>query len=116
MEFKEFILNENKNYFGEKLGNILNALHDLIEDGKSMGVRNFSKQSEIIVSQIRSILHSGWSKSEEKYLKKLQKIGVAIMKSIEEKNNLEEVLQSSAHELEKILSDLGVPIQNITNQ
>lgn len=113
MEFKDFLINETSSYLGERVGDILNALQELIEDGKSMGTRQLVKQSEGIVNQIRNILHTHWGKNQEKHLKKLQKIGVAIMKSIEEKDELIQVLQSCSEELSEISSDLGTPTNKL---
>ena len=43
------------------------------------------KNAEDIANQIRKILHASWPRSEHKYLKVLQKCGVALMKAIEDK-------------------------------
>ena len=113
MLFKEFILNEDKAYFGEKVGDILNSLHDLVENGKNMGGRNLIKSSEEVVNQIRGILHSHWGKDEQKHLKKLQKVGVAIMRAIEEKDDLAEILPGCAEEIEQISQKIGAPMNDL---
>lgn len=114
MNFKEYLITENLSYFGKRTGDVLNAVQTLTQDGKSMGTRQLVRNSEGIVNQIRNILHSNWNKSEEKYLKLLQKVGVAIMKAIEEKDDLLEILNSSEQELSKMVSDLGVPVNSIS--
>jgi len=70
MEFKDYLLNENRAYLGEKIGDILNAVHDLEQEGANMGARQMMKFSEKIVSRIRRILHSNWPQTEDGHLKK----------------------------------------------
>lgn len=110
MNFKQFLLNENKAYLGQKVGDILTALKELNADSKTMGSRDLVRFSERIVNQIRRILHSNWSKEEKQYLLKLQKVAVAIMKAIDEKNDLAGIIGSSTTTVEKLVGDLGVPI------
>ena len=71
---------------GNKIGDVLTALHDLVEQGPSMGTRQLMFNVEAVVRQIRGILHTNWSKEEQKYLHVLQKVGVALMKGIDGKN------------------------------
>ena len=111
--FKDYILLENRVYLGSKMGDILTALQELRDDAKSMGTRSLVRYSEKIVNQIRRVLHTHWPKDELKFLKPLQKIGVAMMKAIEEREGLEEIVAGSAGELEKVLSKMGVPINKI---
>lgn len=111
--FKDFILLENRVYLGSKMGDILTALQELRDDAKSMGSRSLVRYSEKIVNQIRRVLHTHWPKDEIKFLKPLQKIGVAMMKAIEEREGLEEIVSGGAGELEKVLSKMGVPINKI---
>lgn len=113
LQFKDFLLNENKHYLGERMGDILSALHDLNQNVSAMGTRQQVNNAENISNQIRKILHGNWSKKNDKYLKSLQKVGVAIMRAIEEKDDLVNVLQGSASELEKTLGDMGVPINSL---
>ena len=111
--FKDFILLENRVYLGGKMGDILTALQELRDDAKSMGTRSLVRYAEKIVNQIRRVLHTHWPKDEYKFLKPLQKVGVAMMKAIEEREGLEEIVAGSAGELEKVLSKMGVPINKI---
>jgi hypothetical protein len=114
VKFKEFILNENKAYLGQKVGDILNALQDLNDNAEGMGTKYLVQSAEGVVNQIRRILHTDWSKQEEIGLKRLQKVAVAIMKAIEEKDDLEHILQSSQKELENMMGDLDVPINKLS--
>lgn len=111
--FKWFLLNENSAYLGQKVGDIVNALTDLKDNTKGMGTRHLIKSAEGIVHQIRRILHSNWPKDQDKHLKSLQKVGVAIMKAIEEKDDLESIISSGADELQKISGKMGMPINDI---
>jgi hypothetical protein len=60
-------------------------------------------------------LHSNWSKEEKQYLLKLQKVAVAIMKAIDEKNDLPGIIASSTTTVEKLVADLGVPIHKFAS-
>lgn len=116
MRFKQFILNENKAYLGQKVGDILTAAQELRDDSKNMGSRDLTRFSERIVNQIRRILHSNWPREEIKHLKVLQKVGVALMKAIEEKEDLPSTISGAAGTLEKLVAKFGTPINNIASQ
>ncbi|RDJ35445.1 MAG: hypothetical protein DWQ19_11560 [Crenarchaeota archaeon] len=113
ISFKDFLLNENKFYLGQRIGDVLTSLHDLQQNSEGMGRRQVTANAERIVDQIRSVLHSTWSKKEEKYLKDIQKAGAAIARSIEEKGDLEEILPSVTNELEQVASKLGTPANSL---
>lgn len=110
MRFKEFLLNESKAYLGQKVGDILTAAQELQQDSGNMGSRDLTRFSERIVNQIRRVLHSNWPKEEKKHLVSLQKIGVALMRSIDKKDDLPGVIASVSSSLEKLVADLGTPI------
>ena len=113
MRFKEFLLNEQRAYLGQKVGDILTAAQELRDDSKHMGTRDLTRFSEKIVNQIRRILHSQWPREEKKHLIHLQKIGVAIMKAIDERDDLPQTISSAAGELENLSGKLGVPIHKM---
>jgi|FreactcultureFD7_1027221.scaffolds.fasta_scaffold25556_2 hypothetical protein len=113
MRFKEFILNESQAYLAQKVGDILTAAQELRDDSKNMGSRDLVRFSERIVNQIRRVLHSNWPREEKKHLITLQKVGVALMKSIEDKDDLSGTISGSTEALEKLVSDLGVPIHKM---
>jgi hypothetical protein len=114
MRFKEFLLNENRAYLAQKAGDILTALQELRDDAPNMGTRDLTQYSMRIVNLIRRILHSNWPKEEEKNLLGLQKAAVAIMKSIDEKDDLPGTISAVAGLMEKLVGDLGVPINSLT--
>ena len=111
IDFRDYLLNEDRAYFGERIGDLLNAVQDLVDNGASMGTRQLVKKSEGIVNQIRRIVHTNWPKKEEKNLEKLQDIGCAISRAIEEKDDLINVLTSIKGSLEELSADLGMPVQ-----
>jgi hypothetical protein len=119
MHFKDYLMNEaqirldeDKKFFGQKVGNILTAIHDLQEDGQAVGTRKLTKLSLNIVNQIRTLLHGQWGMMEQPYLKRLQKVGVAMMKCIDDKGDLNEIISGSSDEIEAIMKDLGVPVND----
>lgn len=116
MRFKQFILNENKAYLGQKVGDILTATQELRDDARNMGSRDLTRFSERIVNQIRRILHSNWPREEAKHLKVLQKVGVALMKAIDEKEDLPSTISGVAGALEKLVAKFGTPINSLASQ
>jgi hypothetical protein len=114
MGFKEFLLTEQNDYFSEKIGDVLTSVHELLNNSDQLGARQIVKHSEGIANQIRKILHTSWPRTLLKYLRRLQKCGVAIMKAIEEKGDLKEVIESVKGEIEKISEKLGTPIHHLT--
>lgn len=113
MRFKQFLLAEQKEYLSDRINDILTGIHELLQAGKQMGARQQVKNSEEIVGRIRSILHGSWPRSEHKYLKVLQKCGVALMKALEEKGDLPEIFNSVRVELEKLSGKLRTPVNKL---
>ena len=107
IKFKSFLLNEKNEYFYSRISNVLSSLQELEENGNKIGARQQTDFAEEIVNQIRRILHTGWSANVEKELTLLQKIGVAIMNSIEKKDKLDDTISSATDELEKLVSKSG---------
>lgn len=116
MKFKEFLFNENEAYLSQKIADILSAMQDLNDSAENMGARHLISNSQAIVNQIRRIIHTHWPQSEETKLLVLQKCGVAIMKSIEEKEDLLPVLKACQANLENLVSDDKSPINRIATQ
>ena len=115
MKFKYFLLNENRAFLSSRIGDILNALQDLSENFKNLGSRIVSKNAESIVDQIRRIIHTKWPDSEKNNLENLQACGVAIMKCIEEKDDLEMVLSACINTLQKSVENMETPINDLTS-
>jgi len=111
--FKEFILNESKQFFATQCGDILNAIQNLEEEADYIGTRNLVRYSQNIANNIRNLIHSHWSDDLSDNLKQLQIVGVAILKSIEESSELLETIKSARASLEELVKKLGVPINNV---
>lgn len=115
MNFKDFLIVEQRAYLGQKIGDVLTAAQQLRDDSKHMGTRDLTRFSEKIVNQIRRILHSQWPREEKKHLMSLQKIGVAIMKAIDERDDLPSVISSASASLEELSGKLGVPVHRLAS-
>lgn len=105
MEFKDYLLQEDRAFLDQRLSDILSAVQDLNDSADNMGVRHLVSNAEKIVKQIRRVIHTHWPEKEESRLKVLQKCGVAIMKAIEEKDDLQSVLKSCQENMEDISGD-----------
>lgn len=113
MRFKKFLITEQKEYFGEKVNDVLTGIHELLKAKKQMGAKHMVRNAENIANQIRKILHASWPRSEHKHLRVLQKCGVALMKAIDEKGDLPEIFNSVRVELEKMSHKIGVPANQL---
>jgi hypothetical protein len=113
LSFKEFLLNEDKAYLNHQIGDVLTSMQDLQTDMDGMGLRHIAKVAEDIVDSIRKILHSSWSPKVRGHLIELQKIGVALMKSVEEKNTLKEDIPNLVQSLEQLAGKMGGKVNNL---
>ena len=113
MRFKHFLLHENTVYLAQRVGDVLNALQELEQNSQGMGTRQLVRNAETVVNQIRRILHTSWSKEEERHLKVLQKVGVGLMRAIEEKDDLPSVISGCSQELQKVTAKIGEPVNQI---
>ena len=113
LDFKTFVLNENRIFLGKEIGNIFTALQEIQDEAKKIGTKNLVRFSEKIVSQIRNLLGGHWSDDDLKFLRGMQKIGVALAKSLEDNDNLEGVILSSVGEVQNILKKMNVPINDL---
>jgi hypothetical protein len=113
MNFREYLLNESDDFLAQKVGDILTAVQELVDGGKQVGARQLVRNTEVVVAQIRKILHNSWPRAQQKHLRRLQKVGVALMKTIDEKGDLPEVLTSAQSELEKVSERIGKPVHHL---
>ena len=116
--FKEFLINENKVLLYQRVADILNALQDLSENYKGLGTRRATEAAKNIVNVIRSniLQNNKWPNSEINNLKIIQSCAVALMKSIEEnteENDLETSINKCIQILQKIISRSDVAINQI---
>lgn len=67
-----------------------------------MGARHLVSNAEAIVNQIRRVVHTHWPEEDQPKLLVLQRCGVAVMRAIEEKDDLPAVLKACQSNLEEI--------------
>ncbi len=102
---------ERRNYLAVRMGDVLTALEELLKAGGQMGARSLARDAEQVASLIRRIIQSSWPNEHRRYLLALQKCGVALMNAVEEKGDLEGVLNSCRAEVQEALSKLGEPLR-----
>jgi hypothetical protein len=113
MKFREFLLNEDSKYLSEKIGGILSILHATQEDKDGLGSRDIETYAQKVINQIKPILNI--SKGSKDVQRSLQKVAVAISIAMEEKkgDELLDIMSKSSQIIEKLLSDMGSPIQDL---
>lgn len=116
MEFRKFILTEADDYFSQRVSDILNALQDLNDSAGDMGTRHLVANAQTIVNQMRRIVHTHWSQKQDHGLKTLQKCAVAIMKAIEEKDDLPGVLKACQSHMEYLSGKQEKPSNSIASE
>jgi hypothetical protein len=116
MEFKDFILNEAEQYFSQRVSDILSALQDLNDSAGDMGTRHLVSNAQGIANQMRRVVHTHWPQSQEPSLKTLQKCGVAIMRAIEEKDDLQGVLKACQAHLESMAGKQEKPSNSLATE
>jgi hypothetical protein len=112
-KFSNFLLNEDRAYLGNKIGDVLSSMQDIEADLENLGSRHVSRRAESIVNQIRKILHSRWDPKHTHTLEKLRDIAVAIMKTIDEKGDIKQMLPAATQALQTLSGQLGVKINDI---
>ena len=113
LKFEHFLLNEDATYLAGRMGDILDALQDIQKNAKGMGTRQLVRNSERVVNQCRRILHTNWGNDNIKNLEALQRVAVAIKKGIEEKDDIENIINNSVSEISDTLADMGVPVNSL---
>ena len=116
MRFREFLINEDKGSFAQRVADILSAVQDLNEKAENMGTRHLVSNAQTIANQIRRIIHTHWPEKAESNLEVLKKCGVAIMKTMDEKGDLLSILKSCEEHLEKISGEQEEPVNDLGNE
>ena len=114
MNFKLFLLNENKSDLGLKLGNIINAIDDLSQDIDKKG-QKLNVFADDIIARVKAILRSDWPSELSQYLKQIRNALIVICKSMDGSNEmpLPEALKIFLKQLKKISENLGSPITDV---
>lgn len=113
-KFENFLLNEDNRYLGQKVGDVLTSVQDLQDDINNLGSRHLSRLATEIVNEIRKIIHSRWKPEQSKHLKELQKVAVALQKTIDERGDLKEIIPAAAQALQDLSGKLGVRVNNLS--
>lgn len=113
MRFKDFLINEAEDYFVQRISDILSALQDLNDAAGDMGTRHLVSNAQTIVNQMRRIIHTHWPQSQKPALETLQKCAVAIMKAIEEKDDLPGILTACQSHIESLAGKQQKPANKL---
>lgn len=112
-KFRDFLINEEKSYLGQKVNDVLTSMQDLGQDMPNLGARHLNRLASDIVNNIRKILHGQWKPHQQRYLQELQKVAVAIEKTIDEKGDLRDILPAATQAIEDLTGKLGTPVHNL---
>lgn len=113
LNFKGFIIRETQEFLGKEIGRICSYLQSLSDDAKKIGAEKLVEYVKVAISDIKTIIGGHWLPEDLKFLLDLQKVGVALSKSLEENNDLYAVLQSSVSQLRDTLKKMGVPVNDL---
>ena len=114
MGFKDFLLNEGRNYLGKQIGDILTSLQEIQEDSPNLGMRHLSRLVDTEIDNMRAILKDNWTEEEQReFLPTIQKVAVFLKKTIEDKGDLRETLPAALKELENLSGRLGVKVNKL---
>jgi len=115
MRFKDFLLKENEdNYLEVKIGDILSALQNMLEDSGVMSKKDVSNNLISVANKIKPLLNSG--NKNLKALKTLQKVAVAICSGVDNGDDPKTIIQICTTELESLLSGSGSTINKINKK
>lgn len=114
MNFKQFLLTEDKSDLGLKIGNIVNAIDDISKDIDHKGQKLNVFADDIIV-RVKSILRTDWPSELIQYLKQIRSALIIVCKSMDGSNKtpLPEAMVSFSKQLKKIADGLGAPLTDI---
>lgn len=118
MEFKDFLINENKTLFSQRLGDILNALEELSSDPKSIDKeRVMAIKNQIVSNFLRG---QTWA-DELKYPSKMMTIiafnlAKSIDRQAENSPEVSAVINSSIENIKQINKKLSIPNNQLASQ
>jgi hypothetical protein len=113
MNFKDFLVCEQQVSLSQKIGPILGDAQQLNNQANKLAVKHLAQFSGDIVRKVRDILHSHWSDEQFKYLERLRIVAFNIADAIKEKGDLPGIIAASVEELDKIVRDIGSPINSL---
>ena len=110
------MINEARSHLGEKLGDILASLQNLSDDAPNLGTKKLVSSCEGVVKNIRPILRGDWPDTEKPTLRTLQKVAVALKKTIDSDEDLKSTVATAVQELQKTSEKLGEPVNQIGSE
>ncbi len=114
LNFKYYIFKENIKMLGSKIGDIISNFEKAIEQYDVVGLKTSMHNIAEISADIRSLIQGHMATENKKYMKELQKIGVALEKMIENKQgDSKKTLEDCASSLKNIAKEIGVPLNDI---
>lgn len=117
MEFKDFLLIENKNLFAERLGDIITALENLADDPKNLEKK---QKATTIANQIRKSFLRGnkWPKMDGE-IETMITVAYNLLKSSNPKEesriDLDDIIKSSIQTLKSLQGNLQVPVNQLAS-
>jgi len=111
MRFKEYLLNEQKEFLAAKVGDILASLQQLKDSNAKK--KDLSDIVDSIVSRIRALINSDFGDENKKNIVSLRDVAFYLKNSIENNADMGEVMSNSISALEDIVSNLGQPINKL---
>jgi hypothetical protein len=111
MRFKDYLLNEQKEYLASKIGDILASLQELKDSNAKK--RDLSEIIDSIVSKIRSLINSDFGDENRSSIVALRDVAFYLKNSIENNADMDEVMSNSISALENVTSKLGQPINKL---
>ena len=112
-DFRKFLLLEQEEFLGQKLGDVLTALHSLTVDSPNSSNRQQLDIAQGAVREMQRILQGRWSNEEMPHLKAIQKAATALAVAIDSNEKMPEVIAAVTAELERLQSKMGMPVNNI---
>jgi hypothetical protein len=117
ISFKKFMIKENIELLGEKIGSIYSKAKNLQDSFNDIGPKMTAKELQGIISDIQSVIKGHLAVDNKKNMGILQDLGVAISKEIDpknkEKNGMEWLMSLVTDNLEQLSTKLGVPINDL---
>lgn len=114
LNFRQFILKENDEFLKEKAGDIYGDLQKIQSTMKQIGVDSLVNDIKVVISKCRAIVQGHWLKQQFKFLEALQKAAVALANAIEEKDDVENVVNSAVDLLKtEIMDKISGPINDL---
>ena len=108
-----YLLNEDKSHLGHRVNDILTSMQDLQDDMDNLGTRHFNRLVDELVNEIRKVLHGQWNSQNHGFLGDLQKVAVALKKTLEDKGDMKEIFPAAVQTMQGLAGKLGVKVNDM---